>query len=190
MFVNREKAHELYTKSSREFVENFLKERPGAHKVRSREAAAAWNAIGAVGYFSLAPWQPYWTQPDSLLGPAPLLVRVQVNFRPPPGLFYILRSRPFREKLGVRPETPLLEAPQLELIADPEELLPFAKWLADWECGQAGRSSAAPRPPSPFHTAEANYDFRGDDGRWLFHEALWTRPAYQQYESWFTIKKG
>lgn len=190
MFVSRDRAHQLYKQSSREFVERFLRERHGAQKIRSREPAAAWNAIGAVGYVSLAPWQSYWTAFDPELGLPPLLVRIQVNFRPPPGLFYILRSRPFRDKLGVRPETPLLETPQLELIADPEELLPFAKWLAEWECGQAGKTAKAPNPPSPFHTPEADYDFRGDDGRWLYHETLWTRPAYQQSTAWYTAEKG
>jgi hypothetical protein len=190
MFVSRDKAHQLFTSSSRQFIDKFLCTRPDAQKIRSREPAAAWNASGAVNYVSLSPWQPYHVQPDKVRGPAPLLISVQVNWRPPPGLFYILRSRAFQAKLSIRPEAPISEAPKLELIVDPEELLPFAMWLAEWDEKQAQQAALAPKSPISLFTAEANYDFSGDDGRWLYYEDLWTQSAYQQFDQWFTESKG
>jgi hypothetical protein len=186
MFVSREKAHRLYTTCSRQFVERFLSARPGAHRIRSKEPAAAWSTDNGVGYLTVSPWQPYWTPSNPETGIPPLLLTVQVNLRPPPGLFYSMRSRVFRDKLGVKADAPLLEVPQFELYADPEEIVSFADWIAEWERGQAARLLKAPATPIVLDGAEANYDFRGDDGRWLAYEYLWTELAARQQAIWFT----
>jgi hypothetical protein len=187
MFVSsREKAHRLYTACSRQFVERFLSARHGALRIRSRAPAAAWNTDAGVGYLTVSPWQPYWTPPDSELGIPPLLLSVHVNLRPPPGLFYSMRSRLFRDKLGVRADTPLLTVPQFELYADPEEVVSFAEWVVEWERGQSARSLKAPVAPAVLDGAEAGYDFFGDDGRWLAYEYLWTVSAAHQQAAWFT----
>jgi len=172
------------TRSAGLFMNSFLRE-SGAVPIKSKEPAAAWlSTPGSLCFVSVATWA---ARSKSLPQP-PAILRVHVNHNPPPGLFYAMRSRDVRQRLGLDQNAPLSlqEAPKIELVLCPHEADKLGEWLSSWVKDQLSNTPVAPISPYKWSSAEAEYDFAGgDDGRWRHYQSLWTSDATVLAANWY-----
>lgn len=173
-------ANKLQARVSEQFIERFTGALPGAARLKSREPAAAWKDAGSVAFVSIDARLTPAHGTVRAWGPPPLVLRVDINGRPPPGLRYALRNQDFRSQLDLAPDAALAGSPQLELQMLPDEVAEFGDWLPSWYDWVKQYDAADPRlaPRSPCVMDEDSVDD-------LAGPIQWTRAAADQLRYWY-----
>lgn len=178
-FISKATARDLRIRACGLLITRFLATRPGAVRLRSKEPAVAWNTAGLAAFLvieiRLTPEQktsPRW-------GPPPLLLRVDINGCPPPGLRYALNDSDFRQRLGLVGGP--ASSPSLELVFVPEEAEQLGEWLPSWYNSAASPLDTDPRlaPPSPVPL----------DGEGLSGPVAWSLAAADQLRYWYSTER-
>jgi hypothetical protein len=186
--MSSRRAKKILTQIGDDFVKNFTSVFQNAFVLRSSDPGVCWKGGGCVNYATV---QEY-TGPHTAAIPAPLIVRVQVNIYPPPGLTdYMLKSRAFRDKLGVGSRPLLAKEMTLELYCLPAEVAVFGDWLPRWIDGQFCQVRMPPEPPIPLFWwtwddlgASLYLPFMNLAGKWWPARQLWTARAKAEYDPW------
>jgi hypothetical protein len=170
------------------FVTKFLKARPGAIGLQSKEPAVCWGASGVANFAVVSEF----SGPNTMDDDPPLLFRIRVNMYPPPALYHHLKSKAVRRKLRVATPLDIASGPELELHSLPEEVEEFGGWIPAWCDKHSRRAARAPKPPTPLLLWSVNEDLteRFDDFVSLgseWHKALylWTPRALELFSDWW-----
>ncbi len=156
--------------------------------LRSKEPSICWKNSGEVSFITISEHSGP-NQNDMM---APLTFRMRLNLTPPAALPFHLNSQAVRYKLGLHANSPVIaNSPTLEVMALPEEIGKFGKWMVEWLDAQFRGNDVPPDPPVSLiswtwvdHSLETlKSDITSIGKKWMYHNYLWTPSALEQFDT-------